>query len=206
MRSRQKDGQTQWMNYNMKMRELWGRQEIRLWLAIVGAATIVLGAAYLMVQQEARLSANEGPTAAAESAKSQLQSGKTPAVIVGLDKTDVKHSYQTFIIITDDKNKVLASSAQLNGKTPIPPIGVIENARKYGFNTVTWQPENDVRLATYVTTYKSEKGSGVIIAGKSLKLTEDRIGKITLIAGVAWTIMTAWLTLIILSPLKKIKK
>jgi hypothetical protein len=194
------------MIYSMNMRELWGGQKIRLWLAIVGGATIVLGAAYSMVQQEARLSANEAPTAAAESAKSQLQSGKSPAVIVGFDKTDVKHNYQTFIIITDDKHKVLASSAQLNGKTPLPPNGVLENAGKYGSNTLTWQPEDDVRLATYVTTYKSEKGSGFIIAGKSLKLTEDRIGKITLIAVLAWIIMTVWLSLTLLSPLKKIKR
>ena len=56
----------------------WLRSDsIRLWLAVVGAATLVLGAAYTMVQQSTRLAANDLPLQTAQNIRHQLANGAT---------------------------------------------------------------------------------------------------------------------------------
>jgi hypothetical protein len=182
------------------MNELWRRQEFRVWLAVVGAATLVLGAAYSMVQQDARLAANDTPVAITESAKHMLEAGSDPTDVVAKQKTDLRRDSWVFTIVTDSSRHVMASSADLDGKTPLPPQGVFDYTAKNGTDKITWQPAGGVRLATYTTTYKSDSGSGYIISGQSLKLTEDRIGKITLIAFTAWVITVGWVSLALLLP------
>jgi hypothetical protein len=182
------------------MQDLWRRQGFRLWLAVAGASTLVLGAAYSMVQQEARLSANVGPITTAESAKHLLESGSRPEKVIVGQKANLRSDYHIFSIVTDTNRRILASSAQLDGKTPLPPKGVFDYTAKHGSEQITWEPAKDVRLAIYTTTYKFADGSGYIISGQPLKITEDRIGKITLIAITAWVIIIAWVSLILLLP------
>jgi hypothetical protein len=180
------------------MKKLWEQEEFRLWLAIVGSATLLLGASYSMVQQEARLSANDLPVSASESAKHLLESGSEPTEVVANQKNDLRQDYSPFSIVTDSSKHVLASSASLDGKTPLPPAGVFDYTNKHGSDTITWQPAKDVRLAIYATTYKANSGTGYIISGQSLRQTEDHINKITVIAIAAWLLIVAWVSAVLL--------
>jgi hypothetical protein len=182
------------------MKKLWERKAFRLWLVIIGTATLTLGAAYSMVQQEARLSANDTPVSNAESAKKLLESGGDPSETLTKQKINLKTDDGQFIIVTDSSRHVIASSAELDGTTPLPPQGVFDYTSAHGSDIITWQPDKNVRLAIYTTTYKSNSGSGYIISGQSLRQTENKINRLTVIAFVAWIIIVSWISIILFLP------
>ena len=178
--------------------------QLRVWLAIVGAATLVMGTAYAMVQQSTRLAADDLPLTTAQVTKQELQSGSNPSDAVPSLKTDLKTDSSVFVIITDNSKHVLASSADLDGQTPLPPSGVFSFTVQNGTDHFTWQPQNGVRLATRVENYASGSDKGFIIAGQSLKPFEDRIATYTWLAAAGWLAVVAWSFLTLLLP--RIKK
>lgn len=80
-----------------------------------------------------------------------------------------------FLIIYDQQGEAVAGSGYLAGQVPKVPIGVL-NASNKKIHTVTWQPREDVRIAS--VTEKS--GNFYVLGGRSLKQTEDVFGKISL--------------------------
>src|SRR5882757_6747668 len=100
------------------MLKLLRHLQVRLWLALVGVATLVLGASYAMVQQSTRLSADDLPLTTAQVAKQELQGGSNASDVVPTLKTDLKYDASVFMVVTDNSKHVLASSAVLNGRTP----------------------------------------------------------------------------------------
>jgi hypothetical protein len=172
----------------------------RVWLALVGTATLVLGTSYAMVQQSTRLSADDLPLTTSQTVKQELQAGSSPQDVVPALKTDLKTDNSVFVIITDDSDHVLASSAVLNGKTPLPPSGVFSFTQLHQADHFTWQPQAGVRLATRVVKYDSGPNSGFIIAGHSLKPYEDRIQTYTWLALAGWLAVLAWSCLLLLLP------
>jgi hypothetical protein len=82
------------------MGRLWGNSLVRAWLAIVGVATLVLGAAYTMAQQSTRLSADDLPLTTAQVAKQELQSGSDSKDIVPTLKTNLRNDTSVFMIIS----------------------------------------------------------------------------------------------------------
>ena len=105
------------------MRKLLANMQVRLWLAIVGVATLVLGASYAMVQQSTRLSADDLPLTSSQAAKQELLAGSNASDVVPALKTDLSKDTSVFVIITDSSKHVIASSAVLSGHTPLPPNG-----------------------------------------------------------------------------------
>jgi hypothetical protein len=172
----------------------------RTWLAIVGTATLILGAAYAMVQQSTRLSADDLPLSAAQTARQELQTSSNAKDVVPALKSNLRNDSTVFVIVTDDSEHVVASSATLDGQTPLPPRGVFDFTQRHGSDHFTWEPTPGVRLATRVVTYKSGDNSGFVIAGQSLTPFEDRISTYTWIAGAAWLAVLAWTYLLILLP------
>jgi hypothetical protein len=181
------------------MKELWARLQVRLWLAIVGSATLVLGASYAMAQQSTRLSADDLPLATAQIAKHELNNGANPSDVVPSTKTDLANDSTVFVIVTDKSQNVVASSAQLNGKTSLPPSGVFDYAKSHGIDHFTWQPASNARLATQVLSYKD----GFIISGQSLKQAESRIETYTALAAASWVAVIGWVTLTLIIPTQK---
>ena len=182
------------------MRKLISKPEVRVWLAIVGAATLVLGAAYVMVQQSTRLAADDAPLVAAQNARDELATGSKPDNVVSDKTVNLRTDGDTFVIVTDNSKHVLASSARLDGKTPLPPAGVFDYARINGDDHFTWQPANGVRLATRVMTYSQDINNGYIIAGQSLAQAENRENRYTAMAIAAWLATLAWVSLVLLLP------
>lgn len=106
------------------MGKFWAKPQARTWLAIAGCSTLIIGAAYSMVQQSTRLAADDLPLAAAQIAKQELEKDNSPSDVIPNTKTDLTADSTVFVIVTDTSRHVLASSAHLNGKTPLPPSGV----------------------------------------------------------------------------------
>jgi hypothetical protein len=175
------------------MKKLWASSEFRTWLAVVGAATLVLGATYLMVQQSTRLGANDQPLANLQTAKNKLNFGIDPKDVVPQPMSDLAYDSVPFIILADNSNKLVTTSALINGQAPtLPPSGVFEYARTHVSDRFTWQPANNIRLATIVEKY----ANGYIISGQSLKEPEKRIDTYTAVAVVAWIAVIVWCSLI----------
>jgi hypothetical protein len=72
------------------MKWLFGNIQLRLWLALAGVATLIIGSSYAMVQQSTRLSADDLPLTTAQVAKQELQSGSNAKDIVPALKTNLK--------------------------------------------------------------------------------------------------------------------
>jgi hypothetical protein len=184
----------------MLMNKLLGNGLVRAWLAIIGVATLILGASYTMVQQSTRLSADDLPLTTSQVAKQELQSGSDAKDVVPTLKTDLSFDTSVFMIVTDSSQHILASSAVLHGKTPLPPNGVFSFTNVHGTDHFTWQPESGVRMATRITKYGNAPNDGYIITGQSLKPFEDRISTYTWIAAAAWLASVAWAYLLLLLP------
>jgi len=76
-------------------------------------------------------------------------------------------------------SQVLASSATLHSQVPDYPVGVFDTVRAHGEHHVTWQPENGVRNATVAVAWQR----GFVVAGRSLRLTEQRVDQLGLVVG-----------------------
>jgi hypothetical protein len=188
------------------MKGTFDSTQLRIWLAIVGASTLVLGASYTMVQQATRLSADDLPLTTAQTIQQELHAGATPNDVIPPLKTDLKTDNSTFVIITDESQHVLASSATLNGQTPLPPKGVFSFTLSHDSDHFTWQPTSGVRLATRVVTFSKDANSGFVITGQSLAPYEDRVTVYTELAIAAWLATLAWTFLTLLLPGYKIVK
>jgi hypothetical protein len=158
---------------------------------------LVLGAAYAMAQQSTRLAVDDLPLATAQSIKYQLENGSEPNDVVPAIKTDLKNDSSLFVTVTDSSRHILASSAVLNGKTPLPPQGVFDFTKEHGKDQVTWAT-NGARVATTAINYGSSPNDGFIVAGQSLKEAEDRINTYGMIAIVAWLAMLIWTSVTLL--------
>lgn len=182
------------------MNRALGNPLVRAWLAIVGVTTLVLGAAYTMAQQATRLSADDLPLTTAQVAKQELQQGSDTKDVVPTLKSDLRNDTSVFMIITDSTQHVLASSAVLDGITPLPPKGVFDYTHTHGTDRFTWEPSPGVRVATRVVAYGQAPDDGYIITGQSLKPFEDRIDTFGWISLAAWLAALAWSFLLILLP------
>ena len=160
---------------------------VRIWLAIVGTASILLVAAYAMVQQSTRLSANDLPLATAQTIKHELEDGQNPSDVVPQVKTDSLSDDTVFAIITDKSHQILASSLS-DPQSVRPPQGVFDYAAAHGRDNVTWQTGAGARLATIVIPYKS----GFVVTGQSLSQAEKRVTTYTLLMLVAWLVIIGW--------------
>lgn len=188
------------------MSEVLEKSYVRFFLAIMGASTLILGASYTMVQQSTRLSANDQPLAMSQTLKNELESGSSANDVITGQTVDLANNTNLFVIITDDTRHVLSSTANLNGKTPLPPKGVFDYTTEHGSDHFTWQPADNVRLATRVVSYGNAGDSqGFIVTGQSLKPYEERIGTYGELALAAWLAILAWSFLILVLPERKFK-
>src|SRR5664280_3697265 len=80
------------------------------------------------------------------------------------------------------QDTILASGGLLDGQPPVVPAGVLGGARATGRNVVTWRPRPGVRVATVSITWSG----GTVLAGRSLRLVEDRAAMLELLVGAGW--------------------
>jgi hypothetical protein len=169
-----------------------------IFLAVVLA--LIFGFAYTLAQQVLRQSADDPQIQIAQDAAVKLAEGKTPDFFRSnvYGQVDLARGLAPFLIVFDAQGKPLASTGILNGKTPVPPAGVFEYAKKYGADRITWQPAPDVRIAAFLAYYNGS-GGGFTLAGRSLREVENRSVSLGLLAFSGWifAVIVASISLII---------
>lgn len=159
------------------------------------AITLLSGLIYASAQQVYRQSANDPQIQIAEDTAKSLSNGANINPQAFDNKVDISKSLSSFVILYDDKNKPVASTAVLDGKMPSLPAGVLKTAKANGQNILTWEPKPGVRQAIVVVPFKNGATSGFVLAGKSLRQTEIRIERLTQMIALGW-ILTLSLTFI----------
>ena len=156
---------------------------------ILAALSTVLSLGLAVIpQQVLRLGANDPQVEMTGNLKASLQQGADPASLVAKEPVDIRESLSPFTMVFNEQGRPLASSAQLNGASPIPPAGVFDYARKHGEERVTWQPQRGVRIATVI---RHVAQGGFILAGRNMREVEAREHLATTQAGLVWLGMLA---------------
>ena len=170
---------------------------IKTWLVVAVVTTAFCGLAYITVQQSLRQGANDPQIQMAEDIASEIKNGATAESVLPASLVDIGNSLGAFVILFNEQGQQVGSSAQLHGASPQLPGGVLDYVRQHGEDRLTWQPEPGVRIAAVVTGI-SGGNPGFVLAGRSMREVEKRIGQIQLLCGIAW-IATLGLSLVVIS-------
>ena len=147
-------------------------------VAVTGLAALVYGA----VQQDLRQSANDPQVQLAEDAAAHLDAGAAPSTVVPAERIEMSSSLAPYVIVFDTSGEQVASSAVLHGAAPPFPTSVFQAARAAGQDAITWQPQAGVRSAAVVERW----AGGFVVAGRSLRLIEERENHVLLVSVFMW--------------------
>lgn len=151
--------------------------------AIIITGIILL--VYASVQQAHRSSANDPQLQIARDLSNAISSGKPINNLFSHDTIDLSQSLAMFTEIFDKNGNPLQSTGFLNGNLPKPPAGIFEYADKNVEDVLTWQPQNDVRMAMVFEKINAP-GEGFVATGRSLKETEVRENDLVKMIGIVW--------------------
>jgi len=155
---------------------------IAVWAPVAVAVTGLALLAYVLVQQDLRMSANNPQVALAEDAARRLDNGASTKAVLPTDRVDLAGSLQSGVLVYDAGGSLVAASATIDGNRPVLPPGVLDSARSQGEDRVTWEPRSGVRLATVVVPY----ARGFVAAARNLREVEREIDNLGLITAAAW--------------------
>ena len=148
--------------------------------------TLVCLLIYMAGQQVYRQSVNDPQVAMAQDAAARLNAGEAPAALVSRGTLlDISTSLSPWIAIYDSTGLPLESSAQFDGAPPKPPQGVFDNAAWWAHGH-SWQPREGVRFSIAVAPFSFGNLSGYVVAGRSMRLVEERIIKLGQMILVGW--------------------
>jgi len=157
-------------------------------LVLAAICTVLALALYSIPQQVLRQGANDPQIALAGDLVARLEQGIPPAEAVTTGPIDMARSLSPFVIVYDDQGQPLASQAQLDGKTPVPPHGVFDYVRQHGEDRVSWQPHRGVRIAAVIQRVNGTR-PGFVLSGRNMREVEAREEQVEHMAGLAWIIM-----------------
>ncbi len=146
----------------------------RFWCVLAVAIIFLCFLIYASVQQNLRHSADDPQIQIAEDWAGAFGKGVNPKVLENGQKSDVSKTLAPFVMVFDNSDELVSSTAQIDGKSPVPPSGVFGFTKTHGEDRFTWQPQKGVRLATVVVYYKQGQNEGYVLAGRSLRETERR--------------------------------
>jgi hypothetical protein len=159
------------------------------WLELFGPAVVagtVLALLFsVAVQQDLRQSANDPQIQLAEDLAADLTTGTDPHTAAPAKKVDIAGSLAPFIIVFDEAGTPTVSSAQLGGRVPVVPSGVLEYVRQHGEERLTWEPRPGVRIAAVLVRYGGPR-PGFVLAGRSLREVERREDALRNYVAMAW--------------------
>ena len=154
------------------------------YIVLAGLTTAVCLLIYLAVQQVSRQTANDPQLQMARDAAAQLESGVAAASVLPTSEVDITRSLSPFMAVYDSTGRPVAASVRLRGEIPVPPPGVLEFVQRNGEERVTWRPDGGVRIAAVAVRFSG----GVVLAGRSLVETEERIQKYGQLIATGWGI------------------
>jgi hypothetical protein len=135
--------------------------------------TLMGGSAALTFQQMLRRGANQPQIQMAASYAAEIASGVKPEQAIPRNNIDLERSLEPFAIFYNDQGMPTTSNGHLNQSIPSPPRGVFNYLRSHDTDTVTWQPQPNVRIAA-VMRRVSGPTPGFILAGRSLRMVEEQ--------------------------------
>lgn len=116
------------------------------WIPIGVTITGLSGLAYLVTQQNIRLTANDPQIQIAEDVTNAIGSGTSPdSIVPPTPGSDMSKGLGAYVIIYKDSGDVVGSSVQLDNQVPKLPSGVLQNVAKNGEERFTWEPKKGVR-------------------------------------------------------------
>ena len=154
----------------------------KAWLPFAVTISAFCLLVYAAVQQAYRQSADDPQIQMANDAVTALSSGHSADLLVPAAKVSVADSLSPFLIIYDNTGHEVASSAVLDGETPVLPEGVLDSTKQLGENRISWQPRQGVRIATVIVSYKD----GFVLAGRNMREVEQREAQVSMFAGMTW--------------------
>lgn len=143
--------------------------------------TVAFGTMFVLVQQQARLAANDMPQLLANQAAKQLDAGYGLQSIQ-MGATDLANDPVPFVIVYDKKGKAVAGSGYLGKKLAAMPTGVVNHAKSGAPHAVTWAPRSDIRIATVTVAAKEY----YVVGGQSLKMTEAHAKRLLLLTALGY--------------------
>jgi hypothetical protein len=162
--------------------------------SLVGSVTIMSGLIYITAQQNLRQSANDPQIQMAEDAATALNAGADTLSLISLHTVDIAQSLAPYLLMFDDAGKPIAGSGLLHGQIPTLPAGVLDAARA---------EEHRVTCAI-VIRHIDGMHPGYVVAGRSLRETENRESQLTWMVVMAW-IVSLFLVALTAMPLLKPK-
>ncbi len=163
-------------------------------LVLAALATGLALALNVIPQQVLRQGANDPQIAMATDLVAVLEKGgldqsALAAIAGGAAKVDIARSLTPFVIVYDEQGRPLASQAELNGQTPVPPPGVFDSVRRRGEARISWQPvlgrEHGVRIAAVLQRVHGAT-PGFVLAGRNMREVEAREAQVGQLAGLTW--------------------
>ena len=162
-----------------------GRVIVMQSMLMTAIVSLVALMCYAVGQQVLRQGANYPQVQTAQDLSARLSSGEETFLPETSTKVDPSRSLTPFVIVFDQSGRPTSSSAILNGRTPVPPPGVLMEAQRKGENRITWQPRPGVRIAAVVVPYRGNH-SGFVLAGRSLAEVEASEANIGHLAFAGW--------------------
>lgn len=142
-------------------------KKLILLLSASAALVVIFGTIYAVGQQIQRGDANWPQVQLAEDTAFSLNQGRLPDSTVN-SKVDIVNSLSTFVNVYDNNGKPIFGTGYLGSDIAVPPKGVLAAADNKTYSTVTWQPQNNVRIATV----SIRAGNFYVVSGRSLAEVE----------------------------------
>lgn len=164
------------------------------WLPLGVAIVVLAGTAFLLVQQGLRQAANDPQIQVAHGVAQDLGRGADPSAMFPPGTVDVVTTFDPYLVVYASSGQPVAGTAQLGGKAPTVPVGVLKASEARGENRVTWEPKPGVRVAAVIVPYQGEGGTSYVLVGRSLKETEQRQQDALRLAliGMAIALVASW--------------
>jgi hypothetical protein len=167
------------------------------WLIIVIIISSFCALTYLVNQHFLRQGANDPQVQIAQDLAKELNSGQNLTTVANTP-VDPSTSLAPFYIIYNSQEQVTVSTGMING---VLPAGVLDYVKNHGEDRITWQPNENTRIAAVVVPYKD----GYVLVGRSLKEVEKRVEDLLSLVFDAWVatmLVTTALTLLISKRVK----
>lgn len=152
-----------------------------VFIPVLIITTIVFGTIYGVAQQSLRSNANDPQVQIAEDTAAKLNNGSKPNELV-TSATDPAKSLSPFLDIYDKAGKQVATSASSTHSLPPIPVGVIKASENKTYHAVTWQPTDNLRLASVTVSAHDY----YVTSARSLSEVEGRESSLLWIVSLGW--------------------
>lgn len=162
---------------------------LRNWFGYAAMITLMCVIIYVVGQQGFRQLANDPQFQLAEDAANAINKGADPKSLNGTTTPlEISKTLSPYLIIYDRTGNLVTNGALLNGKPLRIPQGVLNYIQKNGADNATWQPQPGVRQAMVAVRTTAAAKSYAVIAGRSLRKTEERIQTLGGQVAVGWVL------------------